>query len=414
MLKRFVLSCAVIGMVLVGWAQPIRLFSEDFEGYTDSLGAWQATGLWKLLVANSLTNETRPVVPFPSGSKAAYFGNVIAGRGTYHTGAGVQGTLTTSSIDLQGAQYVKVEFRYFRQVEHYTTGEYDKTLAKIKWSTGETQEIFKMTSKDASVLEWVLFEKVWPVPTGAQTMSLVFEFDSVDAYQNDYFGWAIDNIVVWRVPPPLTIVTETLGPATIGSPVTYSLVATGGVPDYTWALARDSQLPRRLELSSEGVISGIPEEVGTFTFTVIVTDSLGSTAQRTLTLTINPRITLFFEDFENISDWSYDPPGLWHTTNNVKGVDLTGRGMVAYYGKDDTTNPNYDTEGRTWGALVSPEIDLIGSRYVQISFKHWRWVESYHAAFDQTYIQVSFKISGMTEWTEWVTPAGAYKDARYP
>jgi large repetitive protein len=72
---------------------------------------------------------------------------------------------------------------------------------------------------------------------------------------------------------PLTITPTTLPTATIGSPYSATMTATGGVPVYTWSLSGN---PSWLSINpSTGVLSGTPTGTsgGTANFTVIVTDS---------------------------------------------------------------------------------------------------------------------------------------------
>lgn len=77
-------------------------------------------------------------------------------------------------------------------------------------------------------------------------------------------------------------------PATYNVPYTHVLTAVGGTPPYTFALAANNFLPPGLTLSSTGVISGTPTNVGNFTFTLKVTDSGGAYFSRSLTLSVNP------------------------------------------------------------------------------------------------------------------------------
>jgi len=70
--------------------------------------------------------------------------------------------------------------------------------------------------------------------------------------------------------PPLSL-TGSLPNAILGVPYTQTLVATGGVPPYTYALTAGS-LPPGLNLSSTGTISGTPTAVGASSFTVTATD----------------------------------------------------------------------------------------------------------------------------------------------
>lgn len=83
-------------------------------------------------------------------------------------------------------------------------------------------------------------------------------------------------------PPPLSITTPT-GPLAGGTTATAynaSLQATGGVQPYTWTVIQ-GQLPSGLTLATlsdgTGSISGTPVIAGTSTFTVQLTDSVGST-----------------------------------------------------------------------------------------------------------------------------------------
>ena len=72
-----------------------------------------------------------------------------------------------------------------------------------------------------------------------------------------------------------------------GQPYSVTLSVTGGQSPYTWQLASFSPtLPTNLILSSGGVISGIPNESGTFQFTVQMTDALGHSVQMNYLLTI--------------------------------------------------------------------------------------------------------------------------------
>ena len=72
---------------------------------------------------------------------------------------------------------------------------------------------------------------------------------------------------------PLVIATQSLTGGTMGIPYSSTLVATGGTTPYTWSVT-SGLLPTGLSLNSTtGAISGTPITVGTFNFTVQVTDS---------------------------------------------------------------------------------------------------------------------------------------------
>lgn len=76
------------------------------------------------------------------------------------------------------------------------------------------------------------------------------------------------------------IITESLPTVTVGDPYDFTLEATGGDGDHLWSLEQ-GDLPDGVELSADGVLSGITETAGTFEFTV-----RADTATRTFTITV--------------------------------------------------------------------------------------------------------------------------------
>ena len=60
--------------------------------------------------------------------------------------------------------------------------------------------------------------------------------------------------------------------ATVNQAFNYSLTSTLGVPPFTWSLV-GGLLPPGLALSSSGLISGIPSQLGSYTFQYASTDS---------------------------------------------------------------------------------------------------------------------------------------------
>ncbi|HMG33135.1 MAG TPA: putative Ig domain-containing protein [Blastocatellia bacterium] len=104
-----------------------------------------------------------------------------------------------------------------------------------------------------------------------------------------------------RPAAPLTIATQQLPRGSIGSTYSQSIGASGGQTPYTWTLQAGS-LPDGLIISHGGVISGIPEHAGTFSFTIKVTDASGSNSSTTLAITINPNALALTLDTQNLSD----------------------------------------------------------------------------------------------------------------
>jgi hypothetical protein len=85
---------------------------------------------------------------------------------------------------------------------------------------------------------------------------------------------------------PLEVVTASLNSGVIGSNYSQTLSARGGTTPYSWQLT-SGNLPPGLSLTLGGAITGTPSSAGTSTFVVSVTDAMGATAQRSLSLQIN-------------------------------------------------------------------------------------------------------------------------------
>ncbi|MBI4649809.1 putative Ig domain-containing protein [Candidatus Desantisbacteria bacterium] len=86
---------------------------------------------------------------------------------------------------------------------------------------------------------------------------------------------------------PLRITTTSPMPAGIvGVNYSRNIFATGGLTPYTWSLTGGA-LPDGLTFSSAGVLSGRPTTPGSFSFTVQVTDSVGTAISKGFLLNIN-------------------------------------------------------------------------------------------------------------------------------
>jgi uncharacterized protein (TIGR03437 family) len=85
--------------------------------------------------------------------------------------------------------------------------------------------------------------------------------------------------------PPLTVTTQSLGSATVGTSFSGSLSASGGVPPYSWSA---SGAPDWLNVTASGSLTGVPVpgSAGSFSVNVTVTDSTGESASATLPLTV--------------------------------------------------------------------------------------------------------------------------------
>jgi alpha-tubulin suppressor-like RCC1 family protein len=165
----------------------------------------------------------------------------------------------------------------------------------------------------------------------------------------------------------LSITTESLPQATLGEAYSTSLEASG-TGSFTWSYT--GALPGGLSLSSDGELSGIPTESGTFSFSVSVFDSYGATAQTQLTLTIVAVIqdiaagdehTCALYNDGRIKCWGYNDKGQLGdnstdasaTPVNVFGV-TTAVSIAA--GSDNTCARLEDGSTVCWGSNASSQL----------------------------------------------------------
>jgi hypothetical protein len=154
----------------------------------------------------------------------------------------------------------------------------------------------------------------------------------------------------------LSITTSSLASGTVGTAYSQTLVASGGTTPYVWSLAAGSGgLPAGLTLNSNGTISGTPSTAGTFNFTVQVNDSAQGTAQKALSITINPSGGGYNSQFVSQNTPTSLSPGQQFTVN----FSWTNNGSQTWSGSGGfhlrSQNPAGNT---TWG---TSQIDFTGS-----------------------------------------------------
>jgi hypothetical protein len=118
---------------------------------------------------------------------------------------------------------------------------------------------------------------------------------------------AAATVTLVIAPLPLAITTGTLPSGDIPRPYRAALQFTGGTGKTTWSIVA-GRLPDGTTLSSDGLISGRPTAVGTFSFTVQASDAgwAGNVATRDFSVTIRAReIVLYASDANAIAGvWS--------------------------------------------------------------------------------------------------------------
>jgi hypothetical protein len=102
--------------------------------------------------------------------------------------------------------------------------------------------------------------------------------------------------------PEFGITTAAIATGYTCAPYSIQLEAVGGTEPYTWSLAAGSTLPDGVTLHSDGRITGLLENEGSWEFTVVCTDSedTPNTDQVEYTWNVqepaNPSIAIFYDD----------------------------------------------------------------------------------------------------------------------
>lgn len=135
-------------------------------------------------------------------------------------------------------------------------------------------------------------------------------------------------------PGALTVTTASPLPSAPMGPLSAALAAAGGVPPYSWAVSAGS-LPPGGTLSPAGILGGAATAMGTYSFTVTVTDSAKTAAAKTfrieitappLTITTDslPAATVLAAYSAPLSATGGTPPYAWSATGLPSGLTVSG------------------------------------------------------------------------------------------
>ena len=156
---------------------------------------------------------------------------------------------------------------------------------------------------------------------------------------------------------PLAVTTTSLPNGSVGVAYSQVLAANGGQTPYTWSLSAGA-LPAGLALSAGGTISGSPTgPVGTFSFTVKVTDSLApaQTATKALSITIGKGPTTL--TVNPVSRSTRKVSG--RLTGGIPGVGLVNQSIVFKTGNTTLCTVKTNTTGNASCTITAAQLTQV-------------------------------------------------------
>ena len=129
-------------------------------------------------------------------------------------------------------------------------------------------------------------------PSGTTTTTFTFTISVTDS-ETPTHATRTATLSIAVTQPPLSIVTTSLVPGSVGNPYSQTLQAIGGMPPYTWSIILGT-LPTGLILNpATGSITGTATATGSSTITVNVTDSAHTTVtSQPLTIVIDTALAI--------------------------------------------------------------------------------------------------------------------------
>ena len=181
-------------------------------------------------------------------------------------------------------------------------------------------------------------------------------------------------------PLAFSTMSGALADATVGIDYSVSLEAVGGqAGGYQWSLAAGSSLPPGLSIDASGTpdteISGVATQVGTFNFTVIVSDSFGAVDSRSFSIEVEPFCgdpNLFGTSFEetdvaitaSIPSTAYD---IAADTSTAGWLYLAGTSSLQRIRKDGSADEDLEADLNVNSDLLGYAISVVGDDIYLVS-----------------------------------------------
>ena len=221
----------------VGKAVSVNILDENFDDGMPP--GWTATSLWNI-------TSSCPVAPANcSSGQWAYFGQTSTC--TYDTGTTSNGNL---SVNISIPDTLEAELRYCSNFEREAFAQSDWPAVKINGVTVDQPAFGGLGSSP-----WV--ERVVNLtPYAGQNVTLTFNFNTSDAFVNNFRGWQIDNVRL----SVIEVQCNAVAPVVAGDLTGDGLVDGRDVVEFTAAALQSSIDPEHLcpgDFNGDGVVNDL-------------------------------------------------------------------------------------------------------------------------------------------------------------
>lgn len=152
---------------------------------------WTATGLWHRSTGGSTYQNST------SGSTSWWYGQETTGN--YDTGAANSGDLTSSVVYIPADAHYYLRFNYWYVTESKSSA-WDQRWIQVSVDGGPFTNLFQLY--DDNMGAWHNSPVIDLVGLGGHTLQVRFHFDTMDATENGYRGWYIDDFNISAEAPP--------------------------------------------------------------------------------------------------------------------------------------------------------------------------------------------------------------------
>ncbi|MBN1317676.1 MAG: pre-peptidase C-terminal domain-containing protein [Anaerolineales bacterium] len=163
-------------------------FIDNMENGIDD---WTVTGLW-----HQVDDNNSPYPASYSPTHSWWYGRDLTGD--YSTGATNSGELVSPKIYVPSPGYY-LRFRYLYQTETRGTT-FDNRQVQISANGGPFDTVLQLY--DDPMLQWLSSPAIDISDYAGKTIQVRFIFNTIDATNNNFHGWNIDDLTISAEPPP--------------------------------------------------------------------------------------------------------------------------------------------------------------------------------------------------------------------